>query len=296
MTSAVKNKKWLGYSAYIVLVTVVLLYYLFPAQAVEEFVDYRIRRMNPAFGFKAEKIRPWIPAGLRLKASQIYLADSSTPAVFKADSIYIGPQILKLIRGIYSFDLAGTAYKGDLEGWLDSKDEDGKTFESELVFKDIDLAGYEFLIDKFKHRITGKISGEIEYSNDSAGPAGGNGKAHLRLNNGQLQLQTPISGFSSVDLQNIDMELELHNRKITIVSTELAGSEVKGSMNGFIQLQADIMRSQISLTGTLEPLAEFYKNYPEIRELLKSMRKRVKRGQYFFAITGTLGEPRFKLL
>jgi hypothetical protein len=56
------------------------------------------------------------------------------------------------------------------------------------------------------------------------------------------------------------------------------------------------MRSQINLTGTLEPLAEFYKNYPEIRELLKSMRKRVKRGQYFFAITGTLGEPRFKLL
>ncbi len=115
MTSAVKNKKWLGYSAYIVLVTVVLLYYLFPAQAVEEFVDYRIRRMNPAFGFKAEKIKPWIPAGLQIKASQIYPADSSAPAVFKADSIYIGPQILKLIRGIYSFDLAGTAYKGDLD-------------------------------------------------------------------------------------------------------------------------------------------------------------------------------------
>ena len=35
---------------------------------------------------------------------------------------------------------------------------------------------------------------------------------------------------------------------------------------------------------------------PEIRELLKSMKKRVKRGQYFFAITGTLGEPRFRLL
>jgi len=71
---------------------------------------------------------------------------------------------------------------------------------------------------------------------------------------------------------------------------------MKASMTGSIQLQADIKLSQLNLKGALEPLAEFYKNYPEIRNLLKSMKKRVKRGQYFFAITGTLGEPRFRLL
>ncbi len=150
-------------------------------------------------------------------------------------------------------------------------------------------------LEKLKHRIMGKLSGEIVYAMILLALQAER-QGHLRLNDGQLQLQTPMFGFSSVDLQNIDMEVELHNGKITTVSTELAGSEVKGSMNGFIQLQADIKRSQLNLTGTLEPLAEFYKNYPEIRELLKSMRKRVKRGQYFFAITGTLGEPRFKLL
>jgi hypothetical protein len=66
-------------------------------------------------------------------------------------------------------------------------------------------------------------------------------------------------------------------------------------MNGFILLHSDIKLSQLKLTGTLEPLAEFYKNYPEIRELLKSMNKRVKRGQYFYSITGTLGAPAFTL-
>ena len=57
-------------------------------------------------------------------------------------------------------------------------------------------------------------------------------------------------GISSVDLQNIDLGLELGNREITIVKAELSGVEVKGSMTGTIQLQSDIMRSQLNLKGT----------------------------------------------
>ena len=290
-----KNRKWLGYILYVVLVTVALLYYLFPAQAVEEFVDNSVNRINPEFAFKADKIGPAIPAGLRINAGQIYMSDTKGPVVFKADTIYIGPRILKLIRGEYSIDYSGTAYKGDIKGSLHSKDKAGETFQSDLSFKDLDIAEYEFLAERFKHRVIGKLSGDIVYDKDSAN-AEGSGKANLRLKGGQLQLQAPIFGISSVDLQNIDLGLELGNRKITIVKAELSGVEVKGSMTGTIQLQSDIMRSQLNLKGTLEPLAEFYKNYPEIRELLKSMKKKVKRGQYFFAITGTIGEPKFRLL
>jgi hypothetical protein len=75
MASEAKNKKWLGYTLYVVLVAVILFYFLFPAQAVEEFLDNSVSRINPEFGFKAEKIRPWIPAGLRITSGQIYLSD-----------------------------------------------------------------------------------------------------------------------------------------------------------------------------------------------------------------------------
>ena len=293
MALAAKNKKWLGYILYVCLVTLLLLYYLFPTQAVVEIVDNRVRRINPALGFKAEKIGPWLPAGLRINAGQIYLDDSPAPAVFRADTISITAKLLKLIRGIYSFDLAGTAYGGDINGSFQSLDDDGKTFESILAFKDLDLSEYAFLAGRFKHKITGRLSGDIEYSSDSAGDIG---KAHLRLNNGQLQFKEPLFGFGSVDMQNIDMELDIRNRKITVIKGEMTGSEMKTVLNGIIQLETDINQSQLNLAGNLEPSAEFYKQYPEIRELLKSMKKRVKRGQYFYTITGTLGEPVLKLL
>jgi len=295
MASGEKNKKWLGYTLYVVLVTIVLLFYLFPVQAVEKFLDNSVSRMNPEFAFNAEKIRPWIPAGLRITAGKIYLNNTPEPAVFKTDTLFVGPQILKLVKGEYSFDLDGTAYNGDINGTLHFRGKD-KDISSEIFFRDFTLADYTFLNEKFKHRLIGNLSGEIVYGNESAGLAGGSGKADLRLSNGQLQFQDPVLNISSVDLQMIKLEAELNRRQITIIKAELAGREVNGSMTGSIQLQKDIHLSQLNLKGTLEPLPEFYTNHPEIRELIKAMKKRVKRGQYFFTLTGTLGDPKFKLL
>ena len=295
MAFAAKNKKWLGYTLYVVLVTLVLLYYLFPAEAVEEAVDNSISRISPELGFQADNIGPWIPAGLRISGGSIYTKDTPAPPVFKADAIYVGPRVLQLVKGVYSFDISATAYKADINGSLQAGDEQGGSFAGKLSFKGFDLAAYEFLAEKLKHRVTGNVNGNIVYGKDSAN-AGENGKAELRLTDGQLQLQAPMFGISAVDLQNIDLQLELRNKEITITKAELNGSELKASLSGSIQLQPDMKLSQLNLKGTLEPLAEFYKNYPEIRELLKSMRKRVRRGQYSFAITGTLGEPKFRLL
>jgi type II secretion system protein N len=295
MASGIKNKKWLGYTLYVALITVLLLYYLFPAQAVEEFIDNTVSRANQEFAFKAEKIGPWIPVGLQITAGEIYLSSIPEPVVFKADSLFVRPQILKLVKGEYSFDLDGKAYKGDIKGTLHLTGEN-KDIAGKIIFNDLALADYSFLAEKYKHRMIGNLSGEIVYGNKSAGATGGRGKVVLRLTGGQLQFQAPILNITSVDLQSIKMEAELRRGEITIIKAELAGSEVNGSMTGSIQLQKDIGLSQINLKGTLEPLAEFYKNYPGIRELLKTMKKRVKRGQYFFAVTGTLGDPKFKLL
>lgn len=295
MASGTKNKKWFGYALYVVLVTAILLYYLFPAQPVEELLNNSVSSISPEFSFKAEKIRAGIPAGVKITAGKIYLNESPDPAVFKMDSFFIGLQILKIIKGEYSFDLDGEAYKGDINGTLQLTGED-KDISSAVTFRNLALAEYSLLAEKFKHRLIGSLSGEIIYSNESAGVTGGNGKADLRLSDGQLQFEAPILNINSIDLQSIKLEAELSRREIKIINAELTGSEVNGSLTGSIQLQKDIRLSQLNLKGILEPLAEFHKNYPEIRQVLKAMKKRVRRGQYYFTVTGTLGEPKFNLL
>jgi type II secretion system protein N len=295
MASDSKNKNWLGYAAYFVVITVLLLYFLFPADSMEELLNSSVSRINPELSFKAEKIRPWIPAGLRIDSGQIYLAPPPEVAIFKSDNFYISPHILKFLKGEYSADLEGNAYKGEISGTLHFAAAD-KDIASEITFRDFALGEYDFLAAKFKHRVTGSLSGEIIYSNESAGTAGGSGNIDLRLSDGRLQFKAPVFNIASLDLQSIKFEAKLNRREIAIVKAELQGSEVNGSMTGSIKLRKDIRQSQLNLRGTLEPLAQFYQNYPEIRELLKTMKKRVKRGQYFFTVTGTIGAPSFKLL
>lgn len=295
MASDSKNKNWLGYGAYIVLSIVILLYFLFPADSVEEFLDNSVSSINSEFSFKAEKIRPWIPAGVRFSSGQIYLSDTSRVAVFESDNFFVAPDILKLVKGEYSFGLEGTAYKGDISGTINLTGED-RDIESEITFRDFVLEEYDLLAEKFKTRIIGNLSGQIAYSSKSLNKAGGSGSFDLRLSDGLLQFQAPVFNINSLDLQSIKLEAKLNRGEITIIKAELQGPEVNGSMTGSIHLQKDISQSKINLRGTLEPLAQFYQNYPEIRELLKTMNKRVKRGQYLFLVTGTLSNPEFKIL
>lgn len=296
MAFKAKNKKWLGYFIYVVLVTMVLLYFLFPAEMVEEFVDNSVSRSNPELTFKAGQISPWLPAGLRFVEARVYSGDNSQLPIFRAKSFYAGPQIIKLFKGEYRFQLDGQAYNGDIHGWLDLPDENKKSLAGDINFGNFDLASHEILAKKIDYKIIGSAGGNITFSGNSANIDDLNGKADLRLSDGQLQFKEAIFGIASVDMKSVEFELELKNRQINLIKAELGGSDVKGSLSGSIQLHKDFMQSSLNFKGTVEPLAEFYKNNPNIRELLKNMKKRVKRGQYFFAVTGTLNDPRFKLL
>jgi len=296
MSSDNTKRKWLGYALYVFLVSLFLFYFLFPVNAVEEFAANYVSRINPALTFQASKIRPWVPAGLRVSEGRVYLRHGLEKPVFEIDKLYIAPQALKVIKGDYSFTLEGKAYKGEITGLIHATGKNTGGFETDVMFKNFDLGDYDLLAEKFAHSISGSLSGGIVYNSGPSSNAGGSGRADLRLTAGKLQFQEPVFGISSVDLQSIDLGMEINGRHVTIVRAELAGQEVKASMTGTIQLQENIELSQLDLKGNLEFLAEFYRNYPEIFELLRSMKKRVRRGQYFFAITGTLGAPKFMLL
>ena len=296
MGADVRNKKWLGYMLYVVLVALFLLYFLFPVNAVEEFLAYSVSRINPGLAFQAAEIRPKIPAGLHIVEGRVYLLEAPGQTVFEADDLYIAPQLLKVISGNYFFTVKGEAYGGKIDGSIHIAGKDAGAFGSEVTFNDLNLEDYAFLAQKFTHRLSGSLSGGVVYGSNQTENTGGSGRGDLHLSGGRLQFQAPVFGVSGIDLQNFDLGMELSGGKITIVKADLAGQEVKASLTGTIQLQDDIVLSQLNLKGTLEFMAEFYKSHPDIFELLRSMKKRVRRGQYFFAITGTLGAPRFMLL
>ena len=52
------KKKWVGYVIFGILLTLVLLYYRFPSEAIQGFLQARVEKINPQLALSMEKVSP----------------------------------------------------------------------------------------------------------------------------------------------------------------------------------------------------------------------------------------------
>ena len=58
-------KKWLGYLLFALILTVVLLYYRFPSDAVRDYLQAMAERANPRVVLSLERVKLSLPIGLK---------------------------------------------------------------------------------------------------------------------------------------------------------------------------------------------------------------------------------------
>ncbi|MEE9612272.1 MAG: hypothetical protein V3W19_13540, partial [Desulfatiglandales bacterium] len=52
------RKKWVGYTFYGILLTLGLLYYRFPSEVIQGFLQARVEKMNPQLALSMERVSP----------------------------------------------------------------------------------------------------------------------------------------------------------------------------------------------------------------------------------------------
>ena len=60
-----RKGRWFGYAFFSVVAALCFLYYLFPADAVRDYLQMRAENSNPSLVLSIDRIRPWLPLGLR---------------------------------------------------------------------------------------------------------------------------------------------------------------------------------------------------------------------------------------
>ena len=64
VTSIMKNAgKWLLCSIYIIVITALFIYYLFPSDAVKKYIAFNLNRANPELNITIDNIKPVFPSG-----------------------------------------------------------------------------------------------------------------------------------------------------------------------------------------------------------------------------------------
>ena len=146
--------KWLLCSIYIIVITALFIYYLFPSDAVKKYIAFNLNRANPELNITIDNIKPVFPPGLRLYNVSLYRLSN---LLIEAEQIKITHGLLSLFRPKTTFFFNAEAYEGIL-----------KSFSFESIAADIAMNNQKIQINeciiKGKHA-DGRISGSVSLKN-----------------------------------------------------------------------------------------------------------------------------------
>jgi type II secretion system protein N len=292
-----KNKRWFGYIFYCAILTVGLLYYRFPSDALRDYLQIRANSLDTPLSLSIGRIKPWPSFGLKLGQTEISLKDQPNIKLFRADSLLIRPSIWSFLQGKFKFSFNCLAYDGVLKGCAHFIENSIKApFTASIELKDISIGDYGNLQGLISRHVKGNLGGTIIYSGQYNTLINGTGEADLRISKGQVKLSRRILNFKSIDFNELWIKIILKKQKINMTHVELKGRNIHGTLSGAISLKKEFMKSSLELRGTIEPFTDFFKGLTGTRDTMKFFKQRLKRGRLSFIIHGTLAEPIIKFI
>jgi type II secretion system protein N len=292
-----KHKIWLAYILYGLLLTGVLLYCLFPSDAVRDYLVASVQKANPDLGLSIERVAPSLKLGMKVLGMKVSHKAKGEGTLFEVESVMVRPKLLSLLQGERSFSFKGVAYGGQFKGHAQfNEDKPEKPLILDLELKDVQMEKYEDLHRLIGRRINGGVNGTLTYAGKGGSPIEGDGEADLRFYSGEVELLQPLLGLQSIDFDELWVKLLLKNRKIELTRAELIGPNLRGTISGRVILREELMGSGLDLKGTIEPLGEFYKSLASDPLTKQFVNQRLRGGKLSFAIQGGMDKPRIRFL
>ncbi len=292
------SKKRLLYFIYIIAVTALFIYYLFPSDAVKKHLAFNFNRANPDFNIKIEFIKPAFPPGLTLYNVSLYHLND---LLFDVKQIKIIPDLLSLFSTKMTFSFKGKTYEGILEGNgalikksgiknPGIKNIDGRKIILKTKLYGINIKNISALQRLAGREITGILDGSFSFDNRKST---GILRADINISDCEVELLLPVFDLKRVAFTDIKTKAVINNKKIQINECIIKGSQADGRISGSVNLKNPPGQSVLNLTGTIKPhnllIENLQKSFP-VKSLLKSGEDGLS-----VRLSGTIDQPGFSL-
>lgn len=243
-----RKKILLGF--YILAIGIVLLYVLFPADAVKNHLANKINRNVSEVQVAIGSLRLGFPPALTLK--EVTFSKNGT-LLGSMDILKLSPGWLSLFSSRKAFKFKGQAYQGDVSGSCRvSFENDGIEASASVNFSEIRLEQVPALKAQTRDGLTGALSGSFQADASSTNPAAGNG--HIFISDCNFALPEPLMGIQQLEFQRVEADFDFEGRKLEIRDGELDGTEFNGSVAGSIYFESPTAGSEMDLDIEVIPL------------------------------------------
>jgi type II secretion system protein N len=241
----------LWFTLYGILITIIFLYLLFPADIVKDRLEASLN--SPDFVFKTQSLQASFPLGLQFKNVVVHTADTGNLSL-QLEMLDMQPQLSALFKKYSYLSLSGRAYGGSFDGevGLLPLKKGYLPQEAKFKFQNIDLARTNFLAFELGKEIKGKASGSLLYSIASAAKQNPAGTLSLVLVKGSYPLAEAFLGISKIDYDRLEIQAQLKDGTLKIEKLEMLGPQINCSLKGEIFVAADQRNSRLNLAGVIE--------------------------------------------
>jgi type II secretion system protein N len=282
------SKNRILFGAYIIIITVFFLYYLFPSESLRDYCAYRLKQISPDTRMNIKDIKLAFPPGLRLSHVDLYHLEQ---AIGSIDQIKIKPNLLSFIGQDTSWSYSGKAYTGKFSGTA----EIGSNSPTHQVLIDATFSGIQLkeiaALRRFTdYQISGMLGGKLAYRTDSRNQTL---RGNIRLSNCKVDLGIPLLNLGALAFKDVTADLLMNNQTLTIQRGRAQGNQMDVRFSGTITHNLSTGRRGLDLSGTLNP------HHVLLAKLKNSFAVNLFKGGksddlgFAFRIEGTLDAPEF---
>jgi type II secretion system protein N len=292
-----KNKKWMGYTIYCLILTAVFLYFLFPSEAIKACIQAKAQRIHPGIQVTSQRLSLSFPTGLKLFQTAVSLEEDPGHLLFKADRISLRPGIWPVLKDSAEYYFDCRAYGGHLRGRIITKDYPVTSFNASIEFEDVGIGQDSPVVSIIGDRLEGTFSGYIDYQGEpDTSIARGSGEALLTISDCLVKLAEPVLTLETIDFDEIQVKMSLKRQQISISSAELKGDKMIGTFSGNINMDKDFMESRLDLQGKVEPTAKLFKDMPGSGRAINLIKEGINDGKLPFTLKGTIKNPKMSFI
>lgn len=277
---------WLLYGLYLLSVTVLFLYYLFPAEAVKRYVQTRASQLDSALQVTAGQVRPAFPAHMRWSNVSLRY---NRQLLFKADKITVAPRLFSFLFGEKGYTIRTDVYGGTVKGRMETA---SGGLAGRLKLSALKLEGIPGLKSFGQLKPTGKLSCRLDFvpENNTFSAEGNFSITDLTVN-----LADSLPGMTALSFSTFSGKIGFSANRLAISDGKARGRQADAGLKGTLTLEKPLMESDLALSVTVRPHVELIATLRKNPVFQWASGTAVEKNGLPIDITGTIADPQISL-
>ncbi len=282
-------KKRLFYFFYLMGVMAFSLYFLFPSDAVKNYISDTVNQTAGGIIISIDHVKPAFPPGLILH--EVLLSQGTQP-LLGVKRLKIVPVYRSLLSPKKIFIFEGESYDGNLKGQtLISGRKEKRQLKIEAEFSGIQIKKIAAIPNVARGMISGRLGGKINYQKSPT--QGEQVDAELILLDTEIRLPEVFLQLKSLNFSKIEARTSFANHNLQIRECTATGHQIDLEITGTIRIRDNLEKSVLNLKGTIKPHHLFLSGLGKTMTKLIFPNKNISEKGLPFQIKGSLDQPSF---